>query len=88
MRIQSTIIVLAMIAFTMTLAFSQDTTKHKKEKMIKESQAVPGATTNKSGVVETSMGTFEIELYGSDAPKTVENFVKLAQKKYFGENTS
>ena len=34
-------------------------------------------------VVETSMGTFEMELYRSDAPKTVENFVGLANKKYF-----
>jgi cyclophilin family peptidyl-prolyl cis-trans isomerase len=34
-------------------------------------------------VVETTMGTIEIELYGSDAPRTVENFVKLAEKKYF-----
>ncbi len=34
-------------------------------------------------VVETSLGTFEFELYRSDAPKTVENFVKLAQKKFF-----
>ncbi|HXG01205.1 MAG TPA: peptidylprolyl isomerase [Bacteroidota bacterium] len=33
--------------------------------------------------VETSMGTFEIELYPSDAPKTVENFVKLSEKKFF-----
>ncbi len=34
-------------------------------------------------VIETSMGTIEAELYGADAPKTVENFVKLAEKKYF-----
>jgi cyclophilin family peptidyl-prolyl cis-trans isomerase len=29
------------------------------------------------------MGTFEVELYASDAPKTVENFIGLAQQKYF-----
>lgn len=34
-------------------------------------------------VVETSLGTFEAELYRADAPKTVENFVRLAEKKYF-----
>jgi cyclophilin family peptidyl-prolyl cis-trans isomerase len=36
-----------------------------------------------TAVVETSMGTFEIELYRADAPKTVENFAKLAKKKFF-----
>jgi cyclophilin family peptidyl-prolyl cis-trans isomerase len=35
------------------------------------------------GVVETNLGTFEIELYREDAPKTVDNFVKLAEKKFF-----
>jgi cyclophilin family peptidyl-prolyl cis-trans isomerase len=35
------------------------------------------------GVVETSMGTFEVVFYRDDAPKTVENFVKLAEKKFF-----
>jgi cyclophilin family peptidyl-prolyl cis-trans isomerase len=34
-------------------------------------------------VIETSMGTIEAELYRNDAPKTVENFVRLAEKKYF-----
>lgn len=33
--------------------------------------------------IETSVGSFEIELYPDDAPRTVENFVKLAEKKYF-----
>ena len=34
-------------------------------------------------VIETTMGTIEAELYPADAPKTVENFVGLAGKKYF-----
>ena len=34
-------------------------------------------------VIETTMGTIEVELYPADAPKTVENFMKLAEKKYF-----
>ena len=29
------------------------------------------------------MGTIEVELYAEDAPKTVENFVKLSERKYF-----
>ncbi len=32
---------------------------------------------------EIPMGTIELELYAEDAPKTVENFVKLAERKYF-----
>jgi cyclophilin family peptidyl-prolyl cis-trans isomerase len=34
-------------------------------------------------IIDTTLGTIEIELYTSDAPKTVENFMKLAEKKYF-----
>src|SRR5512133_3126248 len=32
---------------------------------------------------EVPMGTIEVELYAEDAPKTVENFVRLAERKYF-----
>ncbi|MEK9135811.1 MAG: peptidylprolyl isomerase [Bacteroidota bacterium] len=35
------------------------------------------------GVIETSMGTIEVEFYRDAAPKTVENFVKLAEKGYY-----
>jgi cyclophilin family peptidyl-prolyl cis-trans isomerase len=36
-------------------------------------------------VIETSMGTIEIELFGSQTPKTVKNFTGLAEKgKYDG----
>ena len=38
---------------------------------------------NPHAVVKTNMGTFECDLYESDAPKTVKNFVGLAKKKFF-----
>ena len=34
-------------------------------------------------IVETTLGTFEINLFGKDAPRTVENFVGLATQGYF-----
>ena len=33
--------------------------------------------------IETSLGKIEVELYTADAPKTVTNFVKLAEQKFF-----
>jgi len=33
--------------------------------------------------VKTTMGDFDVELYDSDAPKTVANFVGLARQGYF-----
>ena len=35
------------------------------------------------GVIETSMGTIEIELHTADAPKTAKNFIELAKKGYY-----
>jgi cyclophilin family peptidyl-prolyl cis-trans isomerase len=43
-------------------------------------------TTNQQkqiAVIKTNMGTFEIELFGDKAPKTVENFTGLAEKGYY-----
>lgn len=40
-------------------------------------------TGDHQAVIETSMGKIEIELYTSDAPKTVTNFIKLAEQRYF-----
>lgn len=34
-------------------------------------------------VIKTNMGTIEIELYADQTPKTVENFVGLANEKYY-----
>jgi cyclophilin family peptidyl-prolyl cis-trans isomerase len=36
-----------------------------------------------TAVIKTSMGDIEVELYGKDAPKTVANFVGLAEKEFF-----
>jgi len=38
---------------------------------------------NRTAVFETSEGTFKLELFEDKAPKTTENFVKLAESKYY-----
>ncbi len=58
-------------------AAAQTTEKQTEEK--KKKVEPPKET----AVVETSMGTFELELYSKETPKTVENFVGLARKGYY-----
>lgn len=75
-RMTSAFFILA-IALPLAAAFPQgaapkNPTKEKPKNAMKE-----------TAVVETSLGSFEIELYRADAPKTVDNFVKLAHKKFF-----
>lgn len=41
------------------------------------------AQQNPRAVFETNKGTFVIELYPSNAPKTVENFMKLTNEKFY-----
>jgi cyclophilin family peptidyl-prolyl cis-trans isomerase len=53
-----------------------------KDKPAGEKKA-PMSAKKEIATIETSMGTFEFVLYRADAPKTVENFVKLAGQKYF-----
>jgi len=38
---------------------------------------------NKIAVIETDKGSIKLELYPNDAPKTVENFVKLANENFY-----
>ncbi|GAB4457049.1 MAG: peptidylprolyl isomerase [Armatimonadaceae bacterium] len=39
--------------------------------------------THPIAVIETTKGTIKIKLYPEEAPKTVENFVKLAKKGFY-----
>lgn len=73
---RSTCIAIALLA----LAFSNGTSQKAKKGEDKNAKM---ENVKEIGVIETSMGTIEIELFRNDAPKTVENFVKLAEKKYF-----
>jgi peptidyl-prolyl cis-trans isomerase B (cyclophilin B) len=38
---------------------------------------------NKIAVIETDKGSIKLELYADDAPRTVENFVKLANEEFY-----
>lgn len=43
----------------------------------------PKEKTMSVAVIKTNMGTIEIELFAKETPKTVENFVGLANKGYY-----
>ena len=64
----------AALAGGVASASAQSTHKGKRKPMKQEKVVA---------VIETTLGTIEAELYPADAPKTVENFVGLAGKKYF-----
>src|SRR5262247_1662372 len=38
---------------------------------------------NRNAVIQTNKGTIRFELLETDAPKTTENFITLAQKGYY-----
>jgi len=42
---------------------------------------------DKIAKIRTNQGTFEIEFYPQDAPKTVENFIRLAESGYYDEGS-
>lgn len=46
-----------------------------------------GTLENKTAVIKTSKGDITLTLYGKDAPKTVENFMKKAQSGFYNNLT-
>ena len=48
-----------------------------------EDENISEYKTNKIVVIETSRGNIKLELFTNDAPKTVENFVKLASENFY-----
>lgn len=61
---------------------ASDTTKttNKESSVMSDTNQTAARTV---AVMKTSMGTIEIELYAKLTPKTVQNFVGLAQKDYY-----
>ena len=70
------IITFAVLALTLglTVASAQDGKSSKQKEKAVDKELV---------VIETNLGNIEIEMYRSDAPKTVENFVKHAKDGYY-----
>jgi len=67
---------LFLIAILFSLVFTLNIFSQKKEtKKMADSTTV--------AVIKTNMGTIEIELFAKETPKTVENFVGLANKGYY-----
>ncbi len=82
--VRSTCTAVMVVALALSSVIAQPKTKKAEEKAKKgEEKNSKMENFKEIGVIETSMGTIEVEFYRSDAPKTVENFVKLAEKKYF-----
>lgn len=79
-----------LLVFLTAVIFYSCGTKEKNETSVKETNQVDLnqiMTLNKNerlfAVIQTSMGTIEIELYDADAPKTVRNFVGLASSGFY-----
>lgn len=47
--------------------------------------ACGGSTVTKKAIFETSMGTFEVELFTEKAPLTTQNFMTLVEKGFYDE---
>ena len=75
---KQTMIVL-MIVFSVLACQGQDTGQVKS----KETQTKTESAEMTVAVIKTNMGTIEIELFAKETPKTVENFVGLANKDYY-----
>lgn len=55
---------------------------HKDSTALQDNGAIEA---NKIAVIETTKGNIKLELFTNDAPKTVENFVKLASENFYDE---
>ena len=87
-------IIFVLIVLLLTITACRESTKEeveqpptetKEEKLMKELQERVKLEDNQSlvAVIETNMGTMEVELYPDKAPKTVMNFAGLADKGYY-----
>jgi cyclophilin family peptidyl-prolyl cis-trans isomerase len=78
------LIALAFIGFLIYVFMQPSNPKNLSENSPAPSASAPSSVvSNKKAVIETSYGKIELALYDQDAPKTVENFIKLAEKGFY-----
>ena len=56
------------------------------EEETKKKDTATSSNTNMIAIMQTNFGEIKIELFSADAPKTVENFVKLSESGFY-DNT-
>lgn len=65
--------------------FIQNPKNKSKEDGIITNNNITSPNKNVTAVMQTNFGEIKIELFSSDAPKTVENFIKLAENGFYDE---
>lgn len=73
------LVTVALCAVMLATAGAQE----QQPKKPREKAKVESVNAKEYAVIETSMGTIEIELFGKQTPKTVKNFTGLAEKGYY-----
>lgn len=63
--------------------FVQNKEEEPAEEEIVDNNTVTPSNSNMIAVMQTNFGEIKIELFSSDAPKTVENFIKLAESGFY-----
>jgi peptidyl-prolyl cis-trans isomerase B (cyclophilin B) len=76
--------VVMIVVIVLLIGYASSGSKNNEVKIIKNNNIINMKT--QVVTIETSLGNIELELYSDKAPKTVENFVKLANQGLY-ENT-
>ena len=75
-------IALLVVIIILSLIFDQRNVANMETKKEEVLSPTPG---NVVAVMKTNFGDIKLELYANDAPKTVENFVRLSESKFYND---
>jgi len=76
------LIVLILAGYFLFVQDKEEPAEESAEEETKESDT-PALSTNMIAIMQTNFGEIKIELFSDDAPKTVENFVKLSESGFY-----
>ena len=85
-KVYISLIILIILILGGYFFFAQDKKEEsaeEKEEEIADNDAVTPPNGNIIAIMQTNFGEIKIELFPSDAPKTVENFVNLAEDGFY-----